>query len=100
MAARVPEGATPDKARLEIEMLLFDMENSISYGKKYEPPPRADLPVLELHPAEYEASAAYCGQFRQHLEDNILLLFATRAIQTHTASGFYQETPNQEVGNE
>lgn len=63
--------------------MLFDMENSISHGRKYESPPRTDLPMLEMHPAEYEASAPCCiykNNVHQHFKD--IIFFARRGIQT------------------
>lgn len=45
-----------DKCREEIASLLLDVKQSISHGKKYEAPPRVDLPPMPMHQYEYEVS--------------------------------------------
>lgn len=43
-----------DQDKGEIADLLFDMKHSMSHGKKYEAPPRSDMPPLAMHDYEYE----------------------------------------------
>lgn len=53
-----PRSREEDEGQGEIKALLFDMKHSMSHGKKYEAPPRADMPRLEMH--EYEYEVQYC----------------------------------------
>lgn len=43
----------------DIGSLLFDMKQSLARGKRYDPPPRADMPMLPMHEHEYEVGRVF-----------------------------------------
>lgn len=57
--ADVPVEAPPSQDEAEIRSLMFDMKVSLSHGKKYEPPPRSDMPPLPMHQYEYEVRVVF-----------------------------------------
>ena len=61
--ADVPVEAPPSQDEAEIRSLMFDMKVSLSHGKKYEPPPRSDMPPLPMHQYEYEVRVAFFYSF-------------------------------------
>ncbi|CAM9761275.1 unnamed protein product, partial [Laminaria digitata] len=54
--AKAPVEAPPSQDEVDIRSLMFDMKVSLSHGKKYEPPPRSDMPPLPMHQYEYEVT--------------------------------------------
>ncbi|CAN0131795.1 unnamed protein product, partial [Ascophyllum nodosum] len=40
----------------EIRSLLFDMKQTLARGKRYDTPPRTDIPALPMHEHEYEVT--------------------------------------------
>ena len=58
--AKAPVETPPSQDEAEIRSLMFDMKLSLSHGKKYEPPPRSDMPALPMHQYEYEVRIGLC----------------------------------------
>lgn len=57
------KGEEEAKEEEELRSILFDMKQSLAHGKKYDAPPRADIPALPMHEQEYEVRFVFVFLF-------------------------------------